>query len=217
MPKNTIASVMTKYDYLLTAHPQAHESEFATKTLKDMNAEVAALTGKMSKEDLHAELELFLNKVPTKEQRDAFTKLMASSSTVEMANFFTKPELMQAALRGESANFALSFSENPEMFVIPTLILGLAIVAIIYAIKNAKYQTFESSYFLECQYLSSGEQEALKESAKQKCLAGATNPETCKLDSFRDETTNYQGGQGGTETYEKTECVATYRALKKVD
>ncbi len=218
MPKNNIANVLVKYDYLLTAHPQAHEEGFAKDNLKAMKEEIASLTQNMSKEELNAELETVLQKVPTIEQRVAFRKLIESSTPEQVAKFFSNPKLLQAALRGEGANFAMNWEENAAAYVLAALVLALVIAVIFEAIRNAKYQFFTSSSPWECSYLSEIEKNDLLRSALRKCREGANYPETCEREHYGDRTETYTSyNDGEEETYEDTDCVAEYRALKKVD
>lgn len=212
---NSIANVMTKYDYLLTAHPQAHEEEFAKQNLEAMKKEMKSLTSKMSKDQLNIELETILKKVPTSEQRVAFQKLLETSTPEQVAAFFTSPKLLQAALRGEGANFAMNWEENGAMYVLGALFLSLIVVAIIEAIKYSKYEWFYASNGLECRLLSSAEQNDILRRALRKCRDGATHPETCERYSFGDDTDSWEDSNGNT--YEDTDCEAAYRAKKKLD
>jgi hypothetical protein len=216
MPKNTIANVMTKYDYLLTAHPQAHEEEFASKNLKAMKSEITALTKSMSKSELSAQLEVIIDKVPTEKQREAFRKLMETSTPEQLATFMASPKLLQAALRGEGANFALNWSENAGLHIFTGVIVAAFLVLIItQIIRHAKYEFFSSQRYGECSDLTQSVKDEINNTAKDYCLRGARHPETCERDSFK---TYYDSGvdQWGYD-YSDPKCEATYKARKKVE
>jgi hypothetical protein len=215
MPKNSISSVMTKYDYLLTAHPQAHETEFSANTLKAMKSELAQMASSMTKEELSLELEVLLKQVPTIEQRVSFTKLLETATPEQISSFFANPKLLEAALRGQGANFAMDWDEYGAVMVLGALVLALVVAVIVQAIKDSRYQFFTAWNGSQCASLSASVKADLLEEAKNKCLSGATHPETCEKSRFGDKT-SWQTSPYGDE-YEDTDCEAEYRAKKKLD
>ncbi len=216
-PKPSINSVMAKYDYLMTAHPQAHEEAFKKDNLEKFKQELATLTQKMSKEEVEAELEILLEKVPTKSQRTAFRKLLKSSTASELATFFANPKLLSAGLQGEGANFAMNWEENGATIGLLALLMVGAIFLILDAIKHMKYEffTYRSSYGVGCNDLSSDEKNELDRGALRDCRNNAAHPETCEQSDFGSRTyrTDYDDGS----YYEEPYCESEYRALRKLD
>jgi hypothetical protein len=207
--KTSISALLMKYDYALTSHPQAHEEVFIKANLQKLKADLNTLTSKMTKEELISELEVVLAKVPTQEQRDAFVKLLESSTTQELANFFANPALLEAALRGEGANFAMNWEDNAAGYVLGAALIVLVIGAIIQGIKKSKYDYFVvSSGSSNC---SNSTLNDLIDSAHNQCLAGASNPDNCELDyvvGANQTTTNASGAQI------EISCEAGYKAKK---
>lgn len=199
---NDIARIVTKYDYLLTSHPQAHEEDFKQETLKKYKAELSTASKSLSKEELQVEIKKLIAKIPTAEDRAAFNKVLASSSKEELAKMVTSPELLSQALRGQGANF--SFRNGPD---IHTIILGLVAVVIIAVIVDAVVQSIKYDYYYSysvegdgwvsydafnepyttCFFYpstSESQKQDMIDDAMVKCQANSKYPDTCRFDSW---------------------------------
>tara|TARA_R110002049_G_scaffold298810_1_gene488757 strand:+ start:351 stop:1109 length:759 start_codon:yes stop_codon:yes gene_type:complete len=209
---NDIGRVVTKYDYLLTSHPQAHEAEFRKATMESFNADLASISKTLTKEELQVEIEKLIAKVPTQADRDAFNKILATSSKEELAAMFSNPNLLTQALRGEGANF--SFTNGPS---IHTIILGLVAVLVIAVIVDAivtsikydfyysysiqgegwvNYNTFDQQPTTTCYFFpstSESEKQNMIDDALTRCEASSKYPETCRFSgwSYSDNFNQY--------------------------
>lgn len=199
---NDIGRIVTKYDYLLTSHPQAHEAAFREATLESFNSELGSISKSLSKEELEAEIKTLIAKVPTQADRDAFTKVLATSSKEELAEMLTNPNLLTQALRGEGANF--SFNNGPS---IHTIILGLVAVLIIAVIVDAIADSIKYDYYYSysvqgegwvhynafdeattsCYFYpstSESEKQNMIADALNRCEASSKYPETCRFNGW---------------------------------
>jgi hypothetical protein len=218
----SVSSVLTKYDYLLTSHPQAHEADFQAKSMQKFKAELQSVVESSSRAELESSFDEILNEIPTQEKREVYLKVLKNSSKEELVEFLANPMLLADSLRGQSANFFVE--GEPVLNAVIFLFAGLIIAAIISAVvDNAKYERFES-YEMErgCTALYDHEEVAMKENAMNKCLSQAKYPETCRSTGLSDRTgydtiSGYdrEGYWEHTETY--AACVATAKADKKVE
>jgi hypothetical protein len=215
--KPSISSVMIKYDYLLTAHPQAHVEEFKTKNLEQFKEELSSLTNSMTKSQLASQLEVLLEKVPTKKEREAFRKVLESSTASELNKFLANPKLFSAALQGEGANFAMNWEENGAIYGLLILMAVGVVFLILDTIKHMKYEFFtaRSSYGLACSDLSSFEKNELDRRALRDCRDNALYPETCEQSDFGGRT--YRQDYDDGTYYEEPYCESEYRAKRKLD
>lgn len=208
---NDIGRIVKKYDYLLTSHPQAHEADFRKATLESFNTELSAVSKSLTKEELEVEIQKLIAKVPTQADRDAFNKVLATSSKEELAGMLSNPNLLTQALRGQGANF--SFTNGPS---IHTIILGLVAVLVIALIVDAvataikydfyysysvqgegwvNYNAFDepitSCYFYPS--TSEAEKQNMIDDAMTRCEASSKYPETCRFSgwSYSDDFNQY--------------------------
>ncbi len=196
---NDIGRVVTKYDYLLTSHPQAHENEFRKATLESFKADLAGISKSLTRQELQVEIQKLIARVPTQADRDAFNKILATSSKEELAGMLTNPSLLTQALRGEGANF--SFNNGPS---VQTIIIGLVAVlvlaVIIDAVATAIKYDFYYSYSIQgegwvnynafdepttsCFFFpstSESEKQDMIDDALNRCEAASKYPETCRF------------------------------------
>jgi len=220
--KMSVDNVLTKYDYLLTSHPQAHEADFKAKTLENFKVDIRASLQGSSKQELQKSFNLILNKIPQKEKREAYLKMIQNMSKESMAAFLANPQLLADSFQGEGANFALI----TDSVVLDILIisLGLLVVyAIVHAIAEAiNYKHYRSSsiyvgYTRDCnsvtmrRNVSDFEIELAKTEAKNKCYANESNPVSrCESDGFSFSESGYDSETGRSDCYAR----AVYRARK---
>jgi hypothetical protein len=222
------ASVMDKYDYILTAHPQAHESEFQKENIKKYKEELQKSLKESSLEDIKDTLEQVVAKIPQEAKREAYTKILNNSSQKQLLKFISSPELMQSALVGESANFSL-YRDEPLIAVTHILITGLLLFVIIDTIVKSKRPTYRSypvkveglTYCSKStfnQYVSSAERENMKQDAKEKCKTQSPRPDTCKSDGILYHLELYSLTTNSGQTYNSNEgsCIgfASYTSKK---
>ncbi len=224
---SSVDTILKKYDYLLTSHPQAHESEFKAKTLKDFTIELKASLENSSKEDVLKNFESILNKIPQQEKREAYLKMIKNSSKDELAAFLSNPQLLSDSLRGEGSNFAMITGEpvvDVILYVVGAVILYAIIESIVLAIKYEDFKSYQTylGFVGICDQATlnaqtnSTEREAMKNDAAAKCDANARRPITCEFSGW-----SYSFSQGSTfdqvDEYTRGDCYvkATYRAKKR--
>ncbi len=216
MPNKSVSSIMQKYDYLLNVHPEAHLTQFKEAQLKNFEMEITEIAKTKSPKQLRAEVKAILNQIPTREQRVTFDKIIKNSTPKEIAAFLLNPSLLQSALQGEGANFALNFnSENLLQYITLALAAALILAIIIEVVKNAQYEHFRASVGGSCGGLSSFEKDAIKQRAKDKCYTQAKYPGTCEQDDFGTQTeSSYDEYGDTTSTWDI--CEAHWRAKKRL-
>ncbi len=218
----SIKDVMVKYDYLLSAHPDAHKKEFRDKMIKKFQEDLKVSVNNTSKEELKKSFDQLLNEIPSKEKRETYLKVLKNSSKKEIVSYLTDPTLLQDSLKGESANFFITNSVALDIIII--VFGGLILYAIIEAIVVAiKYETFKSYSLsfggacttsnLEWNY-SYAQIEAAKDNAYSKCRNGAKHPSTCKWAGWDWNETSYYD-EWDDSTYYDCSVKATYRADRK--
>ncbi len=183
-----VSEVMQKYDYMLTAHPEAHDKSFRAKTMEDFKEELMSSVSKANDAELQIAFDSILNEIPSQEKRETYLKVLKNSSKEEVASYLTDPKLLEDALRGESANFFITgdLVLDIALILIGALILYAIIEAIVFAIKYKKYEsTYSFSWGGACtisnmEYnYSYYEIEAIKDNAYNKCRNEAEHPSTC--------------------------------------
>jgi hypothetical protein len=217
-----ISNIMSNYDYLVTSHPQAHEVEFQKESLKKFKADLEVAVATASEKELKESFDKILAEIPTKEKREVYLKLLQNSSKTEIAAFLASPKLLAETLQGQSANFFVR--GEPMINAMIFLFAGLIIAAIVNSIiQHAKYQ-FYNSYEVSggCSAQYNDTKEALKANVMGKCLADATNPETCRHTGFstgEDIDTYCDRDREGEYCWNETSytCVANAKADKKVE
>ena len=216
-----ISGIMMKYDYLLSSHPQAHEKSFKDSSLVKFKKELEAAVLENSKEENELEFREILQNIPTQEDRDAYLKVLKNSSKTQIVAMLADPKLLEASIRGESANFFVK--GKPLINTAIILVAALLIYAIVMnVIENGKWQRFQSSSSVragtcETTWVPDHELDAIIEDARSKCETQANHPETCKSNGF-----NYFSDTQYSDNYpynSTTNCkiYAEYKALVKLD
>jgi hypothetical protein len=214
----SISSIMTKYDYLMTSHPQSHEEAFQADTMKKFKMDLSKAVKDASKEELLESFDDVLAEIPTKEKREVYLKLLKNSSKEEMTAFLASPRLLTDALQGQSANFFVD--GEPMISAVLILIVGIIIMAVVIGtIEDSKYEFFASFEVAggSCTYLDEGTRAAMKENALSRCASGATHPDTCVSTGF----TTHQNSERYDDDYQFPErfysCTAGARADKIIE
>lgn len=223
------SAIVQKYDYLLTAHPRAHEESFQKENQKKYREELTASLSNSSIEEVKENFSKVISKIPQKAKRDAYIKMLQNSSKEELLAFMSAPSLMNAALAGEGANFSLIMDE-PLIVVTHIILTGLILFVVINAIARSTWPRFNSyavtvqdvpycSDYIYNQYVSSAERQIMKDEARTKCETESPRPDTCKyigfLYNFERYTLIAQNGQEVQSNEGACTGVASYRSKKK--
>ncbi len=131
---------LEKFDYMLTSHPMAHDDQFKAKTLAQMKQEIRAVVEASSTEELIKSFNILIEQIPQSETREAYLRVLETSSPEDLELFLASPELMSEALIGEGANFSLTTGSG----VLDASIFLLSAVAFVY-IANRLFVS-ESTY-----------------------------------------------------------------------
>lgn len=202
--------VFQKYDYLLTAHPSAHETEFRNNTIADFKDEIElSLSGKTQAEKIKA-FEQVVEQLPTQDLKVAYIKLIKNSSEEELAKLATNDELLKQSLQGQGANF---YTSGINWETVGYIALGAALVGLLVwaAIVSAKYQYYTASDDWSCGHLSAAEEQQLVDLAMTKCKTRANHPETCRLSGVSSVDRS-----DVDDEYADYDCVATVIATRKL-
>ena len=188
---HNLNKIMTKYDYLLSSHPQAHEKNFRASTIEKFQAELGNAVSTASKAELNDSFNTILEQIPTQDKREAYLKVLQNSSKSDISRFLTDPTLLADSLRGESANF---FTGSTGLDILIIAIAALLVYALIAAIVNVvKYQTFYASFYLTApsctsysveNYNSPSDVDENIETARARCESRANNPNTCQYSGW---------------------------------
>jgi hypothetical protein len=217
-----IENVLTKYDYLLTSHPQAHEADFKAKTLEKFKSDIRVSLQGSTKAEIEKGFDTILNKIPQKDKREAYSKMIQNISKENMAMFLANPQLLADSLQGEGANFALI----TDSVVLDVLIISLGLLviyAIVQAVREAvnyKHYRSGSIYVGYTRYCNSStmrrnvsdfEIELAKTEAKNKCYSNESNPASrCKSDGFTFSESGYDSETDRSDCYAR----AVFKAKK---
>lgn len=192
-------NVAKKYEYLLSSHPQAHEEDFQDTQVKNFENEVKAISKDMTLMELRSELLILADKIPSRDKKEEFKRVVSSSSKDELLSIVSSKKVIGDIFKGEGANFTSSNVFNIETI---SMILAVALMTYLVYRVNTQVSEFENFYsyrklmdsyvtgafptlnFCGLQYLSSTEQLLMKENAQRKCELEATLPETCRFDKF---------------------------------
>ena len=207
---SSIAKVIKKYDFMLSAHPSAHLESFKEKALNNFKKEIEALTENFSKEELVKIFEELVVNTPSKEKRESYLKLLRSSTRAEIEAFAFDQELLEETFRGEGSNFTGDVGET----LLYAALIGAAVYAIIFI--NSRYEFFTSRRITDHLFgehdvcsrfdFSQFERNTLREEARQLCLSNARFPQTCEFSSFPTSTLG-----------NSCRMRARYRARKELD
>jgi hypothetical protein len=137
--KLTLSQTIHKFEYMLTSHPLAHDEQFQSETISQMKNEIQSIVRVSSNEELLESFHEMISLIPQTDKREAYLKVLESSSRSELINLISDPALLGAALSGEGSNFALSVSTD---IIAP--IAFIAIVAgIIYLASTIDQEEYE--------------------------------------------------------------------------
>ncbi len=223
------SAIVKKYDYILTAHPQAHEDSFQNENLKKYKEELSASLSRSSEEEVKESFEQIIAKIPQRSKREAYLKVLKNSTQEELLAFISAPALMNDALAGEGANFAL-ITDEPLIVATYIIMTGLILFVMINAIVKSNRPRFASypvtiqdvpycADYTFNQYVSSAERNNMKADAKMRCESESPRPDTCEffgfLYSFERYTYTTQNGNSVQGNEGSCTGVASYRSKKK--
>ncbi len=218
-------SFFKKYEYLLTAHPSAHEEGFRTNTLKEFEKELKSLTSKADQKTLENAIKSLIQKVPSEDKRQEYLDLLNSNDIDSLDKLISDRELLSRALQQDSSNFS-SRHDHFHNIILGTIVVG-AIIALIYEVSQSiKYEKFKSlsvetdwggtNFYCSSKSASYLLRNKLKREAEQKCLDHATYPETCRFDRFN--VTEYENYDYWGNSY-SSDCFvqAVFKADRSID
>lgn len=219
MKKNALSDTLKKYEYMLTAAPNAgsEEAKIAVEALK---ADIADIAKNASKEELQEEFNKMIRQIPSAEKREAYKSLLENSSKAKLEKMMSNPQFLADSFKGEGANFTSS-DDLFSTFLYVT-IGALVLFAIIAAIDNAvDHQYYYSSTISFYEYgafaictrsdLTYDEEEFMINNALDKCERRANNPQTCRFAYFDIDEYVYVDDFG----YDEVEC--RFQAVVKAD
>ena len=184
--KEQLTKALAKYDYMLTAHPQAHIDSFRKSAYKDLQSELESLKSELSQDDVKTVLDNIVAKIPSKKDQQEYRFMINTFSESKNLELLTDTSFIQKTFRGESSNFTTSVSRN--VILVNALVIGI-IVAIIIASDSANNdsEVFASSPFFftefgrDCWSANPFIGEYYLDEARVSCETHATNPETCRF------------------------------------
>ncbi len=194
--KYTLSDVMLKYNYQLTAHPQAHESEFREEVTKNYEQEAKGVISKMSSEEIKAELDKLINKIPSEEERISIIEKLKTLNQEQIIRLLADESFLDEVFNGESSNFSHLFNIRSQYIYGAIVITAITYLIFKYYEIDSDYEhfySFKNSYdfdFIDgtCKPVSemyNYEKEWLMRDALNKCLIGATHPSTCRFTRFQ--------------------------------
>ena len=203
-----LTDMLMKYEFLLSAHPNAHLESFQTEQREAFREELTEKSKNMSLSEVKSELLTLVEEIPSQEKRDEFNHLINDSSKEELLNFLSNRSILNDVFKGQGANFTSS-----DNFGTINVILAIAAVVLMVAlISNIEESKFEHFYsysidggaFSYCgeRYLSETDKILMKENAKLKCELEATLPETCRFRGFNTSDTRNSIGYEDGDYYE---------------
>ncbi len=184
--KEQLTKALVKYDYMLTAHPQAHIEAFRKNAYKDFQNELESLKSELTQSDVQAVLDDIIAKIPSKKDKEEYRFMINTFSESKNLDLLTDTNFIQKVFRGDSSNFTTSLSRN--VLLINALVIGI-IVAIVIAsdsVSNDSEIFASSPYFFtefgrDCRNANVVMSEYYYEEARVSCETQATNPETCRM------------------------------------
>lgn len=192
----SLSSLLLKYEYALTAHPNAHEAEFRSENINKMKEVVSEYASQVSKDVLKNDFNKIVERIPSAEKRELFLETIENSSFEELKELATNEAILNQAFRGDSSNF--SVNDGVQTYhIIYAVTIGLFLYLLLSGESTSKDYDFFSSrtvwvsaYTSSDFYICSGsdlfpfEAQSLQNEARQSCINNSPNPDTCAFAGY---------------------------------